>query len=107
MVICLHIVFFLCLFHFLYPFFYTKQQYNWSRYTNQTVDALLDISRKIQDKEARYQVQEEVFNVMSRDCPVRFLGTQKGLILARNSLTLPKISGLGIHTLKLRGVKFR
>jgi ABC-type transport system substrate-binding protein len=92
---------------FLYPFFYTKQQYNWSRYTNQTVDALLDISRKIQDKEARYQVQEEVFNVMSRDCPVRFLGTQKGLILARNSLTLPKISGLGIHTLKLRGVKFR
>ena len=92
---------------FLSPELRTAQQYNFSSYSDPTVDSLLTLARSIAEPHARQQVYREVFERVGLDCPVTFLGHQPGQYVIRNSWKLAKFSGIGFNSARLSSLRAR
>lgn len=89
----------------LTPLVGTGQQYNFSQYSNEHVDSMLDLARSIPHPYSRNLVFEKTLEQLAKDCPVAYLGTQPASFLLSESWTAPAINGLGIHTVKFRDAK--
>jgi len=87
---------------YLTPILRSNEQYNFFKYKNETIDALLDLGREMKDPWDRSRIYQSVMNNLSKSCVVGFLGGLRGEIALSDRVTTPKISGLGIH-----GIRFR
>jgi ABC-type transport system substrate-binding protein len=89
---------------YLTPMVMTKQQYNFFRYSNPTVDALLELAHEMSSRADRSLVYKKVFQILGNDCTVGFLGTQPGLIAVSNNWKIPGFSSLGLQSLKFANI---
>jgi ABC-type transport system substrate-binding protein len=90
----------------LAPFIQSGQQYNSPRYRNREVDRLLSLARNEMNKVLRDRIYKKVIEILNHDCPVVFLGSEEGKYIVSDQWQFPASSGLGMHTLKLRDVRF-
>lgn len=90
---------------FLAPFIRSNQQFNWMKYSDRKVDNLIAKYRATSNLTTRVALLRQVFEIIRQDCPVLFLGSLRGHILINKSWTIPTVSGLGFHRIRLRQVK--
>lgn len=88
----------------LTPFIGSSQQYNFSGYSNKHVDKLLSESRNTTDKVLQNEIYKKVFLALSEECPINYLGTQKGRFWAKEDLHIPPFSSLGYHFISFKHV---
>lgn len=89
----------------LTPLVGTGQQYNFSQYSNEYLDSLLDLARSIPHQYSRNLVFQKTLEQLAKDCPIAYLGTQPASFLLSESWSAPAINGLGIHTVKFRDAR--
>ena len=89
---------------FLTPLLKTNQQYNFSKFSNHTVDTLLSLARELPDQLSRRLTFDKVFSILQQDNPVYFLGSQSGSFIISKKWQLDTIPGLGLHTIKIRNI---
>ena len=90
---------------FLSPSIRGGQQYNFFNYKNAEIDDLLLAARAAERHNERNIIYRRVFRILSRECPVGFLGVGNGLIVKSNKIKELVVSGLGFHTLKISDVR--
>lgn len=90
---------------YLTPMLGTGQQFNWSSFSNLTIDKLLSLSRQVQDKQARRLIYDEVFTLLGQTCPVQFLGSTEAGILLNSQWSLEGVNGFGFHSIRLAQLK--
>ncbi len=78
------------------------QQYNFSGYNNYLMDKLLDQERSINDEQSRIPVFKNIFELLSKDCPVAFVGGQSSKYAITNSWDVTSISSLGFYHFRFR-----
>ncbi len=88
-----------------YPLLATKQQYNFTGYSNAGIDALLRLGRKISDKELRQTIYSEVVQQLYSSCEITFIGVDRYRVLYNQKILMPKISNLGFHRVNLALVR--
>jgi len=89
---------------FLTPLLKTNQQYNFSGYSNTTVDVLLTLAREVPDQLSRHLIFDKVFSILQQENPVYFLGSQVGSYIISKNWQLNTIPGLGLHTIKIKNI---
>lgn len=89
---------------FLTPLLKTNQQYNFSGYTNSTVDILLTLAREVPDQLSRHLIFDKIFAILQHENPVYFLGSQVGSYIISKNWQLNSIPGLGLHTIKIKNI---
>lgn len=86
---------------FLTPLLKTGQLYNWARFSNESMDSLLVLSREVSDQDSRIAVFKRIFAQLEQQCPISILGSQPGVLMFSNKIAAPKVSGLGFHMIDL------
>jgi ABC-type transport system substrate-binding protein len=89
----------------LYPMLHSGELFNYTRYSNPKIDALLEKARKLDDSVGRAQLYKEAFSFTSRECFMNVLGSQPSKVLLRKNWSAPIIGALGLHTLDLSTLK--
>lgn len=89
------------------PLLGTAQQYNFVGLSDPAIDALLDVSHNLTDRESRNIVFRSIVKRMENDCRVSLVGSQKQVILIRNDLKIPALSSFGFYRLPLASVNRR
>lgn len=89
---------------YLSPTIQSKQQYNLFSYSNEKIDLVLTLARSLSNENDRNIMYRKIFEILSTECPVGFLGSSKGSILVSDRWLVPKMNGLGIHSFKIRNV---
>ncbi|MCB0421993.1 MAG: hypothetical protein KDD61_13430, partial [Bdellovibrionales bacterium] len=59
------------------PLLKTGQQFNFVKYSNPYLDDLIDIAHVTSDESTRITIFKKIKNILDKDCPLRFLGTQE------------------------------
>lgn len=88
----------------LSPLLRTGQQFNWSNFSNKTIDSLLEVGESAVDSSARKIVYKKIIEEMEDDCRISFLGSEKGQFAIRKNWALEKLSGLGLLSVKFRNL---
>jgi ABC-type transport system substrate-binding protein len=91
----------------IFPLLRTGQLYNLSRYTNPSVDNLIGLARQMSDSSSRNIVYGSLFEIIGKECPVHFLGSEEGRYVISSNWKLPGLSGLGFYNLKLKNARFQ
>lgn len=91
----------------LTPFVGSDQQYNFTGYSNRKLDSLLKHAKDSPLKENQLKLYNQAFSIISDDCPVSFLGTQKGKFWSKSGVKISKFSSLGYHNIDFSTVSWR
>jgi ABC-type oligopeptide transport system substrate-binding subunit len=91
----------------IFPLLRTRQLYNLAKYENPSVDNLIGLARQMSDVTSRNLVYKSLFEVISKECPVHFLGSEEGRYVISTDWKLPGLSGLGFYNLKLKNARYQ
>lgn len=89
------------------PLLGTSQQYNFVGFSDPGVDALLEVSHDLTDRDSRNIVFHSIMRRINRDCRVSLVGSQKQAIFSRSGLKLPDLSSFGFYRLPIDAITDR
>ncbi len=90
----------------LYPLLGTGQQYNFSNFSSPVVDSLLRLERSISDTQSRMLVFQQLFEEISIQCPVKYLGKRPSKFILSKHWRAPKLSLLGLYHVRFSQFSF-
>lgn len=90
-----------------FPLLGTGQQFNFSGYSSETMDRLLQQGRSETEIGKRFTVYQDLTQKLYEDCPIGFLGATHGRLLISKKYVLPQVNSLGIFGFQLNNLKVR